>query len=677
MPATSKRPSRPGRATPTLLPLPARHPAALLATFVAAACVLVSVSFVLYETDFWQHLLVGKVIWQTHAIPQRQIWIWPHHGAPDITPSWLFRVLLWPFWAAGGVWGLFAWRWLTTLAAFAVLGWTARRMGARGLAGLVALVLVALAYRQRSQIRPETLVAILMSLEIAILESRRHGGPDRCGWLVPIAWVWANTHISYVFGFAIIALYGIGGEYPVPGAAKPPPPRRLILAGLAAVAISFVNPYGWRALAQPFEYTLFWRHEPIFQTIGELQPIRWAANWKNGLPLVVFGWPALIVWRWRRGRPDMIEAMICAMFTAVAAQTQRFVGFHAVAAGAFLARDLDDWVSTWPRPRWSTGAWARGVLASAVCVAVCIPEWRRPEMPLGVGIDMRRFPVAACDFMAAHGVRGRGFAPFYFGGYMLWRFWPDPSRLPFMDIHQSGTHEDRLLYALAGTHPESWRALDGRYRFDYILWNRVPSRSEQLLDGRDHDPAWALVFLDDAAAVYVRRDGPLARLADSLAYPDIPAGRTEWPGIGERCRQDTLYRARVRAELEREVAASPFNGGAHGYLANLDMMDGRLAGARAHLEQALARDPLFPTGHDRLGRIALMERRPREALREFEAERAIGDWAPGLDIHVGEAWEALGDPRRAAAAYRRALARDPGNSAARAALEAVERRMDR
>src|SRR5882762_2153096 len=125
---------RSARATPpTILPLPSaappswRHPAVILATLVAAGCVLVSVSFVLFETDFWQHLLVGKVLWQMHAVPHRQIWTWPTHGMPDITPSWLFRALLWPFWSVGGVGGLFVWRWLTTLAAFAVLWATARR----------------------------------------------------------------------------------------------------------------------------------------------------------------------------------------------------------------------------------------------------------------------------------------------------------------------------------------------------------------------------------------------------------------------------------------------------------------------------------------------------------------------------------------------------------------------
>jgi hypothetical protein len=112
--------------------LPLHHPAWIAALAVATACTLVSVSFKLYEPDFWQHLLVGRVIWEQHRVPTTQLWTWPTYGAPDVNSSWGFRALIWPIWSAAGVWGLFAWRWIATLLALG-LGWAAaRHMGARG-----------------------------------------------------------------------------------------------------------------------------------------------------------------------------------------------------------------------------------------------------------------------------------------------------------------------------------------------------------------------------------------------------------------------------------------------------------------------------------------------------------------------------------------------------------------
>src|SRR5262249_39191864 len=192
-----------------------------------AAGVAYSVSFALYDTDMWQHLAVGRAIWALKAIPTRQLWTWPNYGAPDVNASWGFRALIWPLWHAFGVPGLFAWRWITTLAAFGFLYAAARRMGARGLAPLVVAVLCSLTYRHRSQVRPETLVAVLFAAEIWILESWRSGRADGRAWLVLIAWIWANVHISYWLGLAIQGVYATeawgGGPAPAPAAGRRPP----------------------------------------------------------------------------------------------------------------------------------------------------------------------------------------------------------------------------------------------------------------------------------------------------------------------------------------------------------------------------------------------------------------------------------------------------------------------
>ena len=72
---------------------------------------LLAVTFRLWDTDFWQHLAVGRAIWTLHGVPTTQLWRWPSYGAPDVNESWGFSLLIWPFWQLGGVYGLFAWRW--------------------------------------------------------------------------------------------------------------------------------------------------------------------------------------------------------------------------------------------------------------------------------------------------------------------------------------------------------------------------------------------------------------------------------------------------------------------------------------------------------------------------------------------------------------------------------------
>lgn len=667
------------RAAEGAAPLPPLHPAALAALFVAALCVVVSVSYRLYEGDAWHHLLVGRVIWETHAVPTTQLWSWPTWGAPEANSAWGFRALIWPFWTLGGVPGLFVWRWISTLAAFTILWVAARRMGSRGLAPLLALVLCALVYSQRSDIRPETLVVVWLALEIMVLEIRRDREPrgvtgralgDPALWLIPIAWAWVNTHVSFPLFFLVLGTHLV--------ATRASGKRRLWgIAALCALVL-LLNPFGWRALGQPFEFALHLRGEPMYRLIAELKPVDWSLTWRTGLPILVAAWPLLIVWRARRHGLDVAEAVLCAAFTTLALSTQRFTGFYAIVAAAYVARDLDGWVRSRRWPRWSRPPWARALITAGACALVGLPEWTWSRLPLGIGLEMGPFPVRACDFAAAHGIGGRGFNHMHQGAYIAWRAWPNRARLPFITgTPEAASAEQRALYVGAFSGARGWQAIDARYRFDYAILDRRQDPGDALLDVLDQDPAWAAVFMDDAAALFVRRDGARPGLADSFAFREVPAGRALRESRLEAWLADPARRARALDELTRQIEASPANAQAHRMLADLAGFEGRLPEARAQLERALAADPRLPKAHLMLAGIALEQGRPRDALRELQMERVYYGDRTSLDRWTGLAYQALGDLGRARTHYRRALARDPGDAAARDSLAAVERALAR
>ncbi|HTO90758.1 MAG TPA: tetratricopeptide repeat protein [Candidatus Sulfotelmatobacter sp.] len=655
-------------------PLPLTHPAFIAGIAVAAAMVIASVTTYLTETDFWQHLLVGRAIWTLHRVPTTELWTWPTHGAPDVNASWGFRALIWPLWKLAGVWGLFGWRWITTLAAFAIAWLTARRMGARGFAPLVVVLFGAALYRLRSQIRPETLAVVLLALEIWILETRRHGGRDRAWALVPLALLWANCHISYFLFFVVLGIHALndalGGG--APGVASPATPSRdLPLIGLASLLAMLLNPWGWRALAQPFEYFFVWRHEPIFLGIGELQPPRWIENFWNGLPLVAAATPLLFLWRWRRRGLDRVELLMVLSFGAMAASSLRFLGFLAIAVVPYLSRDLDDWLATRRWPLWSALPALRATAVGAVAMALLYPQVAAPDAALGVGILWHNYPVAACDYIAKHDVRGRSFNSFDLGGYLLYRFWPDSTRLPFIDIHQAGTREDRLLYVLAQEDPRAWARLDGKYRFDWILLGRKEVSGFRLMDTLDSDSTWALVFVDDATVMYTRRAGPLERLAP-LAFHELRAGREGLRALGQACASDPVKRERVRMEFERAAELSSANAGTNNFLASIALMDGRREDAARHLHAALAADPMIPHAHERLGDLAMDAGRWREAIGQYRQEAAVQLPSAEMMLRMGSAWNRLGDRGKAREAFHDALELDPSVSAARDSLDALD-----
>lgn len=663
----SGRHAAPPRAA--LAPLP--RTAIVLVAGVAVVCAVVTLGSRIYDMDLWQHLAYGRALWMTHQVPTTQQWTWPDVGAPEINASWGFRALLWPFWAAGGVAGLFAWRWILALSTLA-LGWlTARRLGARGLTPWVILALAALMVRQRAQIRPELLASLLLAIQIWILETRRQGGPDRTPWLVATAWVWANVHLSYPLGFAVLGIH-LADEQVRAWRERRAVSWRLLAIFTAAAAVSFLNPFGVRGLAWPFQFAFQWRHEPLERDVTELAPLLWNQVWRSGVALWIVGWPLLVLSRIRRHGFDMVEAVTCALFTLLVVSGHRFVGTYAVAAFPYVTRDVSEHIAALPGPRAMKAAVARAASAAALCVGLSIPEWTNPRIRLGFGLDMPELPVAACDFMANHGVGGRGMNHFPLGGYQVWRFWPDRSRLPFFTIHtEYGTPERRALYLNAFFTRSGWDALDASYRFDYALLRYQQIGDDHLVDILDDDPRWALVFLDDAAAVYVRRDGPLADVARRNAYQVLGAGSAKLKRLNLAALSDSLLRRTVHDELERQVAGSPANSAAHTALAHIAQFDGRRDEAREHFRRALAVNDHKKGAHLGLGLLELEAGNAREAIVEFRAERRGYPNLPDLSFHIGRAYLALGDPVNARRWFRDELSRQPRHEATLRALSAL------
>jgi hypothetical protein len=400
--------------------------AVAVAAMVAALCILGTATSSIYDTDVWQHLLVGKVIWQTHSIPHTQLWTWPTHGAPDVLPSWLYRALLWPIWQAAGLPGLFVWRWLATLLAFG-LAWVWRGAWARPASPIRDAGGARLPAPAHAD-APEMFAGILLISAGETLEGRRRLAArpplarDAAWGVVPIALLWANAHISYYLRFIISGAYLLDDllrrrHGRAPGA--------LALAIVVAGVASLVNPFGWDALLQPLQYFTTW-HEAIYQSIGELSPIYWDVHVKDMLPV----WFVLVIGgalaHWRARGFDAAQAVLLLVCVTQAITTQRFLGYAALTLAPFAARDTAELLGRLNWPRALRAPMARSALAAVACLGVVTPTLADATFGFGFGWKHRMYPERASGWIETHGVRGKAFNTFAEGGYLLYRFYPDP-----------------------------------------------------------------------------------------------------------------------------------------------------------------------------------------------------------------------------------------------------------
>src|SRR6185436_15428548 len=197
------------------------------------------------------------------------------------------------------------------------------------------------------------------------------------------------------------------------------------------------------------------------------------------------------------------------------------------------------------------------------------------------------------------------------------------------------------------------------------------------LEALDADASFALVFIDDAAAIYLRRSGPLGALADSFAYRVVPGSVFGIKRLGASLAADSTRRAAAAAELERTIRESPFNGSAHSNLANIAMIEGRTQDAGRELLLALAADPGAIYAHERLALIALGAGRPRVALDELEREHPEKEHRAITERLKREARVLLRETEARRAELKAALAREPGRHDLADSLAAVEQRLAR
>ena len=622
-----------------------------LAFALVAALVLIAVSHPVNDPDTWQHLRVGQTLWQLHALPGVNVWTWPTLGAPYDVPSWLFRALLWPFWAAFGVPGLFLWRWITALGLVVLLRGCVRhasRGRGDGVIGLAVILWSALLWRQRWQCRPETLVALVLAAELWVLEARRNRSEptpiarDSAWLLVPLLVVWINTHLSYYLGLVVAGAYVLDGAWKRARGDGSAAPGRLAVITLVAAGACLANPYGWRALWQPFHFFLHERTQLIYRVVDELQPIDWRKNVWNGLPLYLLAVLALAVWRWRRVGFDAAQAVVLAVLMPQALATSRFLGLLAVATTPVLARDVEDALVPTAWARRVRSPWVRGILVLSPVVALWAVEIERTRPPLGTAVYWPRLPVRACDFMAEHHVEGRGYNMFWHGGYLLWRFWPDRGRLPFMDIHQTGSRADRDLQVLSLQDSSAWSQLDRRYQFDWVLLPSRTGTTQDLLHHLEGDTTrWALVFADDAASLLLRRGGRSSEIAHRLGYRAVRLDNIGFVELGRRILADSSLRVRLGSELDRCIGASRWSSRALSLRSTIALAEQRWSDARRDLEAALAVDPSLEKAHDRLAYALLMGGNPRGALEQIGCARRLGSSGPFIETLASQAQDMI------------------------------------
>ncbi len=457
------------------------------------------------DPDFWWHLRTGQYIIETRAIPRTDPFSLTRAGHPWVTHEWLAEVFLYA---------------LYTLGAFPLLSLTfavlitltlalvyARMRGKPYLAAFV-LLLAALSMAPTWGVRPQMFTLLLASAFLYILEQHR----QRL-WLLPLLMVlWVNLHSGYALGLVIIAIYLFGETVEASRASctlghtafslrvahftvHVSRPLALVLVW-CCVAVLF-NPNGATMYVYPFEtltsramqaYIQEW-FSPDFHRV-EFQPFAW-------LLLSTLAAQAL-----SGKRLSLTQTLLLVGLGYAALRSARHISIFAIVAAPILAEQVEHLVRARlavPPPRVTRGS----VLVNGlILVLFVVASGARivAVMNNQSNVERARFPAAAVDFLQTHAARGALYNTYAWGGYLIWRLYPQMQVFidGRADVYGDAFIEGVYLQVYRGG--DNWRAILDQYAVDFVLLEP----SAPLVAHLARDPQWQRIYADAQAVLFQR-----------------------------------------------------------------------------------------------------------------------------------------------------------------------------
>jgi tetratricopeptide (TPR) repeat protein len=231
------------------------------------------------------------------------------------------------------------------------------------------------------------------------------------------------------------------------------------------------------------------------------------------------------------------------------------------------------------------------------------------------------------EFLKSAGISGHMFNSYGLGGYLIWRLWPD--QRVFIDGREDVYLKPGVLaeYVHAFDSRENWLRIVGKYAVDYAVVRypeQPPSSPERSLDYLAFPRQdWGLVYFDDVAAVYVRRNG---RNDAALGGEIRMVQPLQVSGYLDGIVADPAKLAAFVAEMEANARAHGMSFRNRFTLGLLALKRGPqyFEEARRHFQSSAAINPDFAPSHVNLGSVCLHLKRYDEAESAYRKALELG-----------------------------------------------------
>jgi hypothetical protein len=473
---------------------------------VFAAAIGLGPQMINVDGDLGRHITLGNYILEKGTIPTSDVFSFTKLGAPLTPHEWLSDVLFSLVHRAADLDGVV---WLTALVlslSFWLIYRQSLSLSNMSVLALVGGIIGAGAGSLHWLTRPHIFTILLTALWSIELEKVRLG--LKKGWVIfPFMMViWANLHGAFIAGLVIWAMVFLGEL--LEKQKNWNQLRVLIWIGPSSILASLINPDGlgiWKTGLGFLGNQYLVSHTAEYLPPDFQNPSFWPFLAVIGLSLLILGLS--------RRRIKFAHLFLLGSWTMMALYSARNIPLYIVVVMPMLcdlgARVIKEgrgsWIVDWflnlqERITVTEQGIRGGVIAvSTVLISIylLVSGVKLDFLDQGNIFSEEIFPVAAVDWLEEQPITGNGFNYFPWGGYLLYRIWPE--QLVFIDGQTDFYGEDLTReYEQVITMQPGWQKVFNRYDITWVIVPSASPLSAYLTDNED----WETSYQDQTTKIF-------------------------------------------------------------------------------------------------------------------------------------------------------------------------------
>jgi len=481
---------------------------ALTALLTAVGSIAFALKFSVIDPDLWWHLKVGDWIIEHTAVPHTGILSRTAAARPWVAYSWGYEVMLARAYGWGNLVGIGIFGTLLTLMVAASVFWMARRISGQFWPSWLLSIAAFSAFLFNGMPRPFFFSITLFCVTLALLiEASRSERTQLLYWLPPLFMVWANLHIQFVYGLAVVGLFvavnlaqranrkvGFAPDYLE---APKLPSLPLVAIFVVCVMATLIGPNTYHPYVAVWEYS----HAKFsYQVIIELQPLSFRGF--SHFAELLLGAAAFYAIGWQK-KIDLFKLTLMIAASVIAFRTMRDAWFLCTCAVACISDVIAQRAPTTEsenadRPAsWLELAGVTAVVLVLLALFTRGTNFNERELDRAISST---YPVNAVNFLRRNPVPGPLYNNLNWGGFLMW-YMPDyPVAIDGRnDLY--GDDLDKLFYAS--------QSADTGYTTDPYLNEAgvvILDSTLPLAKILTVDPRFELIYRDQIATVFARRE---------------------------------------------------------------------------------------------------------------------------------------------------------------------------